>query len=53
MLIPAQHVKPMPIGAVAIIEAVQRPNLRFVPVKTMHQQDIQNLHRIRERFSVQ
>ena len=56
-LIPAQHVKPFTRGnktdandAVAIIEASGRPNLRFVPVKTTHQQDIQCLHRIRERL---
>lgn len=56
-LIPAQHVKPFTRGnktdandAVAIIEASSRPNLRFVPVKSTHQQDIQNLHRIRERL---
>ena len=39
--------------AVAIIEAAQRPNLRFVPIKTLHQQDIQSLHRIRERLVAQ
>jgi len=57
LLIPAQHVKPFTRGnktdandAVAIIEASQRPDLRFVPVKTVYQQDIQNLHRIRERL---
>jgi len=56
-LIPAQHVKPFTRGnktdandAVAIIEASLRPNLRLVPVKSTHQQDIQNLHRIRERL---
>jgi len=56
-LIPAQHVKPFTRGnktdandAVAIIEASLRPNLRLVPVKPIHQQDIQNLHRIRERL---
>ena len=56
-LIPAQHVKPFTRGnktdandAIAIIEASQRPNLRFVPIKTVHQQDIQSLHRVRERL---
>ena len=56
-LIPAQHVKPFTRGnkidandAVAIIEAPRRPNLRLVPVNSTHQQDIQNLHRIRERL---
>ena len=41
LLIPAQHLKPFVRGnntdtndAVAIIEASQRPNLRFVPMKT-------------------
>ena len=57
LLIPPQHVKPFVRGnktdandALAIIEAAQRPGLCFVPVKTCHQQDIQNLHRIRERL---
>ena len=56
-LIPAQHVKPFTRGnktdandSVAIIEASQRPNLKFVPIKSIHQQDIQSLHRIRERL---
>src|SRR3989344_8481172 len=34
--------------AEAIGEAVARPNMRFVPVKTVDQQDIQAVHRIRE-----
>ena len=33
--------------AEAICEAVARPNMRFVPVKTIAQQDIQAVHRIR------
>ena len=33
--------------AEAICEAVQRPNMRFVSIKTIEQQDIQSLHRIR------
>lgn len=56
-LIPAQFVKPFVRGnksdrndAVAIAEAAQRPNLKSVPIKTLHQQDIQCLHRIRERY---
>lgn len=56
-LIPAQHVKPFTRGnktdandALAIIEASFRPNLRFVPIKTTRQQDIQSMHRIRERL---
>ena len=34
--------------AEAICEAVSRPNMRFVPVKGIAQQDIQSLHRARE-----
>jgi len=56
-LIPAQHVKPFVKGnkndkhdAVAIIEASQRPNLHLVPLKSIEQQDIQNLHKIRQRL---
>ncbi len=30
-----------------ICEAVQRPSMRFVPSKSIAQQDIQSLHRIR------
>jgi transposase len=36
--------------AEAICEAVGRPNMRFVSVKTVAQQDIQAVHRIRERL---
>jgi transposase len=36
--------------AEAIAEAVTRPTMRFVPVKDVAQQDIQALHRIRERL---
>lgn len=36
--------------AEAIAEASQRPNMRYVPQKSAGQQDIQNLHRIRERM---
>jgi len=35
------------VDAEAICEAVQRPNMRFVPVKSIEQQDIQSTHRIR------
>jgi transposase len=38
------------IDAEAIAEAAQRPTMRFVPVKTTQQQDIQALHRVRERL---
>jgi transposase len=36
--------------AEAIAEAVTRPTMRFVPVKNVDQQDIQALHRVRERL---
>lgn len=36
--------------AAAICEAVTRPSMRFVSVKTIDQQDIQSVHRIRERI---
>ena len=55
-LIPPQHVKPFVKGnkndhhdAVAICEASLRPNIHFVPVKTIEQQDLQAMHRIRQR----
>jgi transposase len=55
-LIPPQHVKPYVRGnkndyndALAIAEAVMRPQMRFVEIKTEAQQDIQALHRLRER----
>lgn len=38
------------IDAEAICEAVQRPNMRFVPSKTIAQQDIQSSHRIRSQL---
>lgn len=34
--------------ALAIAEAGQRPNMRFVPIKSLEQQGIQSLHRVRE-----
>lgn len=56
-LIPAQHVKPFVRGnkndrndALAIVEASQRPYIRFVPIKTINQQEIGCLHRIRARL---
>lgn len=56
-LIPAQHVTPFVRGnkndhndAFAIVEASQRANIRFVPIKTEFQQEICSLHRIRERL---
>jgi transposase len=36
--------------AEAIAEAVTRPSMRFVPIKTVEQQDVQALHRVRERL---
>ena len=54
-LIPPQHVKAYVRGnkndyndARAIAEAARRPNMRFVAVKTVEQQDVQALHRLRE-----
>jgi transposase len=38
------------LDAEAICEASSRPNMRFVPVKTVEQQDVQALHRARERL---
>lgn len=35
--------------ALAIAEAGLRPDMRFVPLKVLEQQDIQSLHRVRER----
>jgi len=36
--------------AAAICEALQRPNMRFVPVKTIDQQALLTLHRVRQGF---
>jgi hypothetical protein len=54
-LMPAQYVKPYVksnkshyIDAEAIAEAVGRPRMRFVPIKTDEQLDLQSLHRVRE-----
>jgi transposase len=56
-LIPAQFVKPFVksqkndyVDAEAIAEAVQRPTMRFVPVKTADQLDLQAVHRVRDRL---
>lgn len=38
------------VDAEAICEAVQRPTMRFVPAKSIEQQDIQSLHRIRSQL---
>lgn len=40
----------MPNDAEAICEAVSRPNMRFVPIKDVGQQDIQSLHRFQQRI---
>ncbi len=42
-----------PVDAEAIFEAVSRPTMRFVPLKTVAQQDLQALHRTRDRLIVQ
>jgi transposase len=56
-LIPEQYVKPYVktnktdcIDAEAIAEAVSRPRMRFVPIKTDDQLDLRSLHRVRERW---
>jgi len=56
-LIPAQFVKPYVksnkndfLDAEAIAEAVTRQNMRFVPIKTGDQLDLQALHRVRDRL---
>jgi transposase len=58
-LIPAQFVKPFVksnkndfIDAEAIAEAVDRHNMRFVPIKTDDQLDLQALHRVRDRLMI-
>jgi transposase len=38
------------VDAEAICEAVQRPTMRFVPAKSLAQQDLQSLHRIRSQL---
>jgi transposase len=56
-LMPAKYVRPYFKGqkndfrdAEAIAEAVQRPTMKFVAVKTADQLDLQALHRVRERL---
>lgn len=56
-LLPAQYVKPFVKSnkndfrdAEAIAEAVQRPTMRFVPIKSREQLDLQALHRVRQRL---
>ena len=59
-LMPARYVRPYSKGqkndfrdAEAIAEAVQRPTMKFVAIKTVEQLDLQGLHRIRERLVCQ
>ena len=40
------------IDGEAIAEAVTRPTMRFVPIKSDDQLDLQSLHRVRERWVV-
>jgi transposase len=56
-LIAAQFVKPFVksnkndfVDAEAIAEAVERKNMRFVPIKTDEQLDLQTIHRVRDRL---
>jgi transposase len=56
-LMPAQYVKPYVktnkndyIDAEAIAEAVGRPKMRFVPIKSDDQLNMQSLHRVRESW---
>jgi transposase len=55
-MIPPQYVKPYLRGnkndyndALAIAEAVARPEMRYAAINSQEQQDIQALHRLRER----
>jgi transposase len=56
-LIPPQFVKPYvkrhkndSVDAEAICEAASRPNMRYVTVKTVDQQVMQSIHRVRSRI---
>src|SRR5262249_31216207 len=56
-LIPAQFVKPYRksnksdfLDAEAIAEAVTKRNMRFVPIKSEEQLDVQAMHRVRDRL---
>jgi transposase len=56
-MIAAQFVKPFVksnkndfVDAEAIAEAVERKNMRFVPIKTDDQLDLQAIHRVRDRL---
>lgn len=57
-MLPAQFVKPFVksnkndvVDAEAICEAASRPQMRKVALRSEDQQDIQNLHRVRERLT--
>jgi transposase len=59
-LVPPQHVKAFrrvhksdAHDVLSIAEAAQRPNIHFVPIKTIAQQDLQVLGRIREHLVTQ
>jgi transposase len=59
-LMPARYVRPYSKGpkndfrdAEAIAEAVLRPTMKFVAIKTVDQLDLQGLHRVRERLVCQ
>src|SRR4029450_11354787 len=56
-LLAPQHMTPFrggqkndPNDAQALTEEGQRPNIPAVPIKTVEQQDLQGLHRVRERL---
>lgn len=56
-LMPARYVRPYSKGqkndfrdAEAIAEAVLRPTMKFVAIKSVEQLDLQGLHRVRERL---
>lgn len=56
-IIPAQFVKPFVKSnkndfndALAIAEAAQRPNIRYVPLKSTEQLELQATHRVRDRL---
>ena len=60
VLIAPQHVKPFvknnktdAADAEAICEAAQRPRMRVVPIKSVEQQDIQAMHRMRSQVIAQ
>lgn len=59
-LVPPQHAKAFrrvhksdAHDALSIAEAAQRPGIHFVPIKTLEQQDLQLLERVREHLVAQ